>query len=686
MTHCRWLAVPIALIAAAAARAQDPAAAPAPVACPAAAQASQVFTLTLGGNRAGFQTECRMAEGVREYIYAFNDRGRGPSVRSRIELDAQGVPISLTVDGNDYLKSAIAERFSVTDGRARWSNKVEHGEQRPGAPAFYLSQSGVPSETALLARALLAAADATLALLPVGEARIQRLEVRTVQVGEQSRQVTLYAMTGLGFQPVPIWLDDTRELFAVANAWLQVVPAGWESVTQSLLDAQESQMAAARRAQAARLRRVPAGPLAIEHAAVFDAASRRMMPGTTVLVEGNTIRAVGADGAVPIPQGAERYDAAGRALLPGLWDMHVHPEPEDGLLLLSAGITGVRDMAAEPKKRERMRTWESGETLGPRIAYAGILDGPGPFQGPTSMLAGNEEDARRLVREIAGAGFLMVKIYSSVKPELVPAIVDEAHKSGLRVGGHVPAFMTAEQAVRAGFDEIQHMNMVFLNFLFDQVQDTRTPARLTAVAEHAAVLDFSSAAVRDFIALLASRKITVDPTLQIFENLILDRPGGVATAYAPLGDRLPPVIRRGLQDGGLPVPEGRERRYRESFRAMQRMLLALHAAGVPLVAGTDSGYGFALVRELELYVASGIPAAEVLQMATLCAARAAGQGEQLGSIAPGKLADMILVDGDPSVDPGALRNLRLIVKDGVLLDPEDLWRELSIGPLPDRGR
>lgn len=686
MKNSPWRLALVALIAGKAAMAQDPAAAPAPVACPAAAQASRIFTLTLGGNRAGFQTECRKAEGVREYIFEFNDRGRGPSVRSRIELDAAGVPVSLTVDGHDYLKSAIAERFTLTGGRAAWTNKVEQGELKLAAPAFYLSQSGVPSETALLARALLAAADARLPLLPMGEARIQRLENRTVRVGEQSRQLTLYALSGLGFQPAPIWLDDNGELFAIANAWLQVVVQGWEPVVQSLLDAQESQMAAARRAQSAKLRRAPAGPLAITDANVFDAEARRMRPGTTVLIDGNTIRAVGADGTVAIPAGAERYDAAGRALLPGLWDMHVHPEPEDGLLFLSAGITGVRDMAAEPAKRERMRSWESGETLGPRIAYAGILDGPGPFQGPTSMLAGNQQDARRLVREIAGAGFQLVKIYSSVKPELVPAIVEEAHRHGLRVGGHVPAFMTAEQAVRAGFDEIQHMNMVFLNFLFDEVQDTRTPARLTAVAEHAAALDFSSAAVRDFIALLAARRITVDPTMQLFENLIVDRPGRVATAFAPLGDRLPPVIRRGLLEGGLPVPEGKEERYPESFRAMQRMLLALHAAGVPIVAGTDNGYGFALVRELELYVAAGIPAAEVLQMATQGAARAVGQGETLGSIAPGKLADLILVDGDPSADPGALRNLRLVVKDGVPLDPEELWRELGIGPLPGTSR
>ena len=139
-----------------------------------------------------------------------------------------------------------------------------------------------------------------------------------------------------------------------------------------------------------------------------------------------------------------------------------------------------------------MRGWDTGETLGPRIAYAGIVDGPGPFQGPTQVLADTEAEARAAVDAMADAGFILVKIYSSVKPELVPAIVDEAGKRGLRVGGHIPAGMTADRAVRAGYDEIQHMNMLFLNFMFDRVPDTRTPARLTAVADGAADLDFAT--------------------------------------------------------------------------------------------------------------------------------------------------------------------------------------------------
>ena len=367
------------------------------------------------------------------------------------------------------------------------------------------------------------------------------------------------------------------------------MPEGWEAVAPELLAAQEDKLNALRRAQAARLRQVPTGPLLVEHANLFDAESGAMKPGSSVLVEGNAIRAVGADGTVEVPPGTRRIDAAGRALVPGLWDMHSHPEPADGLLLLAAGVTGVRDMAAEPAKRERMKAWDTGETLGPRIAYAGIVDGPGPYQGPTPVLVDTEAEARAAVDAMADAGFILVKVYSSVKPELVPAIVDEAGKRGLRVGGHIPAGMTAERAVRAGYDEIQHMNMLFLNFMFDRVPDTRTPARLTAVADGAADLDFNDAKTKDFIALLASKRITVDPTLQLFENLIVDRAGTMATAYAPIADRLPPTVRRGLLEGGLPVTPEKEQRYRDSLRRD-----AAHADGAARGGSADRRrHGFA---------------------------------------------------------------------------------------------
>lgn len=146
------------------------------------------------------------------------------------------------------------------------------------------------------------------------------------------------------------------------------------------------------------------------------------------------------------------------------------------------------------------------------------------------------------------------------------------------------------------------------------------------------------------------------------------RRGTMAAGYAAVADRLPPQIRRGYLTGGLPVPEGKDQTYRDSFANMLRLVRALYDAGVPIVAGTDAMAGFALHRELELYVQAGIPAPEVLRIATLGAASVMHRDDRLGSIAPGKLADLVIVDGDPTVRISDIRNVVTVVKDGNVLD------------------
>jgi len=657
------------------------AAAPEPVTCPAGSAATREYAVELMGNRAGFQIVCVQTDGTRVVHYAFNDRGRGPALTARLQLDAMGVPRRIAIDGNDYYKGTVAERFERDGSRAQWTNKIERGQAPAQPAAFYVSQSGTPEETGLLARAARGSASGHLALWPQGAVQVRRVVDKTLERGAERQTVTLYAVDGLGFQPTSVWLDAAGELFAQFDSFFAVCRAGWESALPTMRAEQDAQEGQRRIEQARALRRVPDKPVVIEHARLFDAATMTMRPGTTVVFERQRIVAVGPDGSVAVPADAERIDATGRTLLPGLWDMHTHPDLDSGALFLAAGVTSVRDMAAEPEKPAQLRPFDTGEAIGPRVVYAGIVDGVGPFHGPTRMLVGNEEQARKAVQEMHAAGFGMVKIYSSVDPALVPVIAAEAHGSGMRVGGHVPAFMTAGQAVSAGYDEIQHMNMLFLNFLYDKVQDTRTPARFAAVGEHAASIDPQSPRVQEFLRLLAQRHVTVDPTLGVFESLFTDRPGVVGQGLAAVADRMPPLVRRTLLEGGLPIPAGSESRYAAALPQMQRMLLALRAAGVKIVAGTDALPGFTLPRELELYVAAGIPAAEVLRIATLDAAQHAGRGADLGSIAPGKLADMILVDGDPSRTIGDVRRVRLVVKDGALHDPDELCRALGIRPV-----
>jgi imidazolonepropionase-like amidohydrolase len=166
----------------------------------------------------------------------------------------------------------------------------------------------------------------------------------------------------------------------------------------------------------------------------------------------------------------------------------------------------------------------------------------------------------------------------------------------------------------------------------------------------------------------------------VFEEMFLGRPGQVSPGYEAIAARLPPQVRRGLLQGGLPVPEGMDERYRASFEAMLAMVRLLHEAGVRMVAGTDAFAGFALHRELELYVRAGIPAARVLQMATLGAARLLGRDAELGSIAPGKLADLVLVDGEPIWNIPDIRKVELVLKDGKLFRSAELYRAVGIQP------
>jgi imidazolonepropionase-like amidohydrolase len=638
------------------------------------------YTFLFGDRPAGHM-KVWTDEGELVSDFEYNDRGRGPHIVERNVVNSAGMVTSSRVIGHSYYKDSVDERFSYADGTASWKNATEGESSAKREPQFYLSVNGTPLEFALLARALLTANGKQVALFPSGSATVEK--VRDLEIGSAAskRTVGLYAISGVGFTPSYVWLDNDKQFFGTVSTWSNVVPKGWEAAVPAMLDAQQAAVATRFESLAKTLAHKPAGALVFRNANVFDAERAVMLPHTTVVIVGNRIQSVGPDTKAKVPAGAEVIDAQGKSLIPGLWDMHVHIQPgEEGLLHLSAGVTSARDMGNDSTNvLDLRRQFDAGTLIGPRLVLAGLIDSPGPFQVPTGVLASTEAEVRKAVNRFADQGFEQIKVYSSLKPELVPVIIDAAHKRGLRVSGHVPASMTAEQVVRLGFDEVQHVNMLMLNFI-DSVKDTRAMSRFTAVARDGAKLDFSSQRVRSFLQLLKARHTVLDPTVGTFEDMFVGRPGKVSASFGMVVDRFPSPVARGFIGGGLPVPAGMDQRYRDSYNAMLKMIGEAYRMGIPIVAGTDALPGFALHRELELYVRSGIPAPEVLRIATLGAARVTKRTDKLGTIAPGKLADVILVNGNPATNISDIRKVELTVKDGVVFRSADLLKALSIRP------
>ncbi|HEY2895524.1 MAG TPA: amidohydrolase family protein [Gemmatimonadaceae bacterium] len=638
------------------------------------------YVVLFSGRPAGEYREW-WSDGALHSVYDYNDRGRGPHEESVLKLGDGGVPTSLSILGHGYLKDSVNEQFANSGGTATWKTSSEQGTRANASRAYYIPNAESPVGSQILVKAALAN-NGRVPLLPSGEATVEKSGDLTITANGKPVHVIRYDVDGLGFSPFPIWTDESGEHFATVSGWSSVVPVGWESGVPSMIEAQEKARGERYVRLARELSHKPNGALVIRGARLFVAERAAIQPAMTVVMNGDRITAVGKDGSVKIPAGATVIDAAGKTLLPGLWDMHVHIQPgDDGLLHIAAGVTNARDMGNDTiTALDLQKRFADGSLIGPRLMLAGLIDGSGPYQVPTGLLADDKASVLRDVDWYAAHGYEQIKVYSSMKPELVPTIIAEAHAKGLRVSGHVPAYMTASQVVRLGFDEVQHANFLLLNFM-DTVKDTRTMARFKAVGAAGKDLDLQSPQVREFVKLFKDRGTDIDPTLTTFEGMFTARPGQLDPNQAPIADRMPPQVQRSFYAGGLPVPEGMDQRYRDSFGQMKGIVKAMYDAGVPIVAGTDNGpVGFQLLRELELYVQAGIPAPQVLRIATIGAATVMHHEKDRGSIAVGKVADAVLVDGDPTANISDARKTVMVVKDGVRFDPKEIYAKMGVRP------
>lgn len=658
------------------------------VALGAAAQ-SQDYSVVIQKQNAGHLKVTRADDGRIRTDLSYRDNGRGPDIRESFALDAQGVPIEYEGEGRSTFGAEIRERFKVEGGRLRWTSRVDKGDEAVEPGTLFLPIEGTFAYGGEVVRALLRRPDARAPVIGGHRLSVEKVATLSLDTTEGKLPLVLVALTGADATPWYTWHrdDDSKRLFAVTWPGFGVIAKGHEGALDTLLarmlQAQDEWLVALRQRTAKPL----PGLTLIRGVRWFDAPAATMRGPADVYLRAGRIAAVTKPGALANAKPDHVIDGRGRTLLPGLFDMHAHLWGGAAPLHLAAGVTSVREMAGENNEVARLQArLAAGELPGPTLYAAGFIEGKSPFSARNGFVVDSLEEGLRAVDWYAARGYRQIKLYNSIKPAWVKPLAARAHARGLKVSGHVPAFMLAGQAVRAGYDELTHINQVTLNFVTRPGDDPRTLLRFTRIGDDAHKLDVKSARVRNFIGLLRQRGTVVDPTLGTFEGMFTQQQGQPNPGLAAVAEHLPVTWRRGLRVAEMDLEGAKLANYRGSYARMLALTGAMHRAGVPLVAGTDGVPGLGLHRELELYVKAGIPAREALRIGTWNGARVAGAEREAGSIAIGKAADLMLIEGDPTQRIADIRRASLVVKGGVAYAPAQLFEAMGFKPMVEGAR
>jgi imidazolonepropionase-like amidohydrolase len=432
----------------------------------------------------------------------------------------------------------------------------------------------------------------------------------------------------------------------------------------------------------------------LTHVTVIDATGARAMPDMTVVIDGNRISDLGKSREVKVPKGAQVIDAAGKFLIPGLWDMHVHTFDKNLFLPLyvANGVTGVRDMFGPlPLIRQWGKEIEEGVTIGPRFIAAGpIVDGPKPIW-PGSIAVTSEADGRKAVATVKEGGSDFVKVYALLPRDAYFAIADEAKRLGIPFAGHVPYAVSAAEASDAGQKSIEHLTGILLACSSKEEEISKESeirrqaggnSSFSMVLEAAATFDQKKAAA--LFARFARNGTWMSPTLTVLRSLAyIGDPDFRNDARLKF---ITPYIRKGMWGDtafGLNrrTPEDNDAA-KKVFQRQLEVVGAMRRAGVDIIAGTDTPNpyvypGFSLHDELALLVKAGLTPMEALQAATSNAAKYTGQLDKLGTVEKGKVADLVLLDANPLADISNTKKINAVFLGGRLINKAALEAMLA---------
>jgi hypothetical protein len=634
-----------------------------------------------GGKQGGEQVVETTDDGWVNVTFTYKDNGRGPEIKERYRLAADGGFAEYHATGKTTFGSEVKDDFVRSGNEVVWTSTSEKGKASISGPAFYSPINGSLMSLSITLPAL--STGKPVNLIPGGSMTGTVVDKQTIVQNGQSRTVNLIKLTGVGLAPSFFWITTGKDphVFAmIIPGYMAMIEEGWDSGIAAMTSKQQVAESKVLAEFAEKVLKPLPGLTAIRNVRVFNSVTASLGKASDVYVLRGKITAVLPAGSPSM--GAENsVDGNGRVLIPGLFDMHGHIGPWDGPLNLANGVTSSRDMGNDNATLQGFINQQSeGKLLLPNIIPAGFLEGESAFSARNGFVIKDLAGAKQAIDWYVQHGYPQLKIYNSFPKEILVDTVAYAHLRGLRVSGHIPVFLRAEDAVNAGYDEIQHINQLMLNFLVKPDTDTRTLERFYLPAEKVAELDLNSKPVRDFIDLLVKKGVAVDPTLATFD-FIRQRDGEISKPYAAISNHMPLEIQRSLRAGSMKIPdEATYNRYNKSYEKMVAFVGMMYRAGAPLVAGTDALTGFTVHSELELYVQAGLTPAQALQVATLNGAKFSRLENSHGQIKPGYVADLVLVDGDPTTNISDLRKVALVFTQDGVLSPTQVFEMMGIKP------
>ncbi|HJZ52947.1 MAG TPA: amidohydrolase family protein, partial [Candidatus Acidoferrales bacterium] len=519
-----------------------------------------------------------------------------------------------------------------------------------------------------------------LATLPSGQVKIELRGQDSVKIDGKDQTFDRFTIEGLIWGRETLWFDASRNLVAEVSTdaefdHFEAIRDGYESGLGTFVGRAGSDEMAALADISKGISGSHAEKIALVGGTLIDGTGHEPIPDSVVVIEKGRIVDAGPKSRVKIPGGAQKIDARGKTILPGLWDMHAHFEQvEWGPIYLAAGATTVRDCGNEFEFISAVRdAVVNGRGLGPRLLMAGIVDGTGPLALGVARVD-TPEEARAWTDKYHDAGFQQMKIYSSVKLEEVKDVAEEAHRLGMTVTGHVPEGLNAYQVIEAGQDQINHISYI---------ADIMTPplpegaSRLDR-ANAAANIDLKSPEAQKAIAFLVQHGTVVDPTVALFEFFTASS-AKLPASIEPGVTHVAPELQAILAEAGPPTAhtELQEKIVQKDLA----IIGALHHAGVPIVAGTDQTVpGYSLYREIELYAQAGFTPMEAIQAATIVPARVMGLDKELGTVEAGKRADVIILDANPLESIHNIRKVEFVITNGVMYNCAELWRSVGFKP------